>query len=139
MVRERVLREGCVRERKRARVETVHREMRSRECPNRAREAFDQRVVSPCCSTSCSAPWIVWQGWKFIEPGLYRQEKRFVRFLVPGSALLTLAGLAFLGLFWSGPRLDVRGRVGTQRVAGTTGAGSHTSSADADRRSVYLY
>ena len=43
-----------------------------------------------------TAPWIVWQGWKFIEPGLYRQEKRFVRFLVPGSALLTLAGLAFL-------------------------------------------
>lgn len=43
-----------------------------------------------------SAPWIVWQAWKFIEPGLYRQEKRFVRFLVPGSTLLTLSGLAFL-------------------------------------------
>ncbi len=43
-----------------------------------------------------TAPWIIWQGWKFIEPGLYRQEKRFVRFLVPGSALLTIAGIAFL-------------------------------------------
>ncbi len=43
-----------------------------------------------------TAPWIVWQAWKFIEPGLYRQEKRFVRFLVPGSALLMLSGLAFL-------------------------------------------
>ena len=43
-----------------------------------------------------TAPWIIWQGWKFIEPGLYRQEKRFVRFLVPGSALLTMAGIAFL-------------------------------------------
>lgn len=43
-----------------------------------------------------TAPWIIWQGWKFIEPGLYRQEKRFVRFLVPGSAILMLSGLAFL-------------------------------------------
>ena len=38
----------------------------------------------------------LWQAWKFIEPGLYRQEKRFVRFLVPGSALLTITGIAFL-------------------------------------------
>ncbi|MEC8320578.1 MAG: twin-arginine translocase subunit TatC [Planctomycetota bacterium] len=45
-----------------------------------------------------TAPWIVWQAWKFIEPGLYRQEKRFVRFLVPGSAILTVAGLSFL--YW---------------------------------------
>ena len=43
-----------------------------------------------------TAPWIVWQGWKFIEPGLYRQEKRFVHFLVPGSTILMLSGLAFL-------------------------------------------
>lgn len=43
-----------------------------------------------------TAPWIIWQAWKFIEPGLYRQEKRFVRFLIPGSAILTAAGLAFL-------------------------------------------
>ena len=45
-----------------------------------------------------SAPWILWQAWKFIEPGLYREEKRFVHVLLPGSALLTLAGLAFL--YW---------------------------------------
>lgn len=45
-----------------------------------------------------SAPWILWQAWKFIEPGLYREEKRFVHFLLPGSAILTLTGLAFL--YW---------------------------------------
>lgn len=45
-----------------------------------------------------SAPWIFWQVWKFIEPGLYREEKRFVHFLLPGSAILTLTGLAFL--YW---------------------------------------
>ena len=43
-----------------------------------------------------SGPWILWQGWKFIEPGLYNQERRFVHLLVPGSALLTIAGLALL-------------------------------------------
>jgi sec-independent protein translocase protein TatC len=45
-----------------------------------------------------SAPWILWQAWKFIEPGLYREEKRFVHVLLPGSAILTLTGLAFL--YW---------------------------------------
>jgi sec-independent protein translocase protein TatC len=45
-----------------------------------------------------SAPWILWQSWKFVEPGLYNQEKRFVYFLIPGSAILTAAGLALL--YW---------------------------------------
>ncbi len=45
-----------------------------------------------------SAPWILWQTWKFIEPGLYREEKRFVHVLIPGSAVLTVTGLAFL--YW---------------------------------------
>ena len=45
-----------------------------------------------------SAPWILWQAWKFVEPGLYTQEKRFVHFLIPGSALLTASGLALL--YW---------------------------------------
>lgn len=43
-----------------------------------------------------SAPWILWQLWKFIEPGLYSSEKRFVRFLIPLSTLLTVTGLALL-------------------------------------------
>jgi sec-independent protein translocase protein TatC len=41
-------------------------------------------------------PWVLWQAWKFIEPGLYKQERRFVHLLIPGSALLTMAGLALL-------------------------------------------
>ena len=43
-----------------------------------------------------SCPWILWQAWKFIEPGLYKQERRFVHLLIPGSAILTVAGLALL-------------------------------------------
>lgn len=45
-----------------------------------------------------SAPWILWQGWLFVRPGLYRSERRFVRFLVPGSAVLTALGLALM--YW---------------------------------------
>jgi Sec-independent protein secretion pathway component TatC len=43
-----------------------------------------------------SAPWIVWQTWKFVQPGLYGHEQRFVRFLIPGSAILTLTGLGLM-------------------------------------------
>ena len=45
-----------------------------------------------------SAPWLLWQAWKFIEPGLYNHERRFVHFLIPGSAILTCAGLSLL--YW---------------------------------------
>jgi sec-independent protein translocase protein TatC len=43
-----------------------------------------------------SAPWLLWQGWKFIAPGLYGHERRFVHLLIPGSAVLTMAGIALL-------------------------------------------
>lgn len=43
-----------------------------------------------------SGPWIVWQIWKFVEPGLYAHERRFARLLVPGSFLLTVAGVLTL-------------------------------------------
>jgi sec-independent protein translocase protein TatC len=40
------------------------------------------------------APWILYQIWKFIGPGLYSHEKRFVHFLVPASIVLTTCGVA---------------------------------------------
>ena len=43
-----------------------------------------------------SAPWILLQAWKFIKPGLYVEERRFVHFLIPLSSILTLAGLALM-------------------------------------------
>ncbi len=43
-----------------------------------------------------SAPWILWQAWLFVRPGLYRHERRFVYFLLPGSALLTAAGVVLM-------------------------------------------
>jgi Sec-independent protein secretion pathway component TatC len=45
-----------------------------------------------------SAPWILLQLWRFIEPGLYRHERRYVHFLVPLSAVLTFLGIALF--YW---------------------------------------
>ena len=35
-----------------------------------------------------SAPWLVYQLWKFVEPGLYANERRFAHFLMPASGVL---------------------------------------------------
>jgi sec-independent protein translocase protein TatC len=43
-----------------------------------------------------SLPWLLWQGWCFIGPGLYPRERRFVYLLMPGSFLLTLVGIAVM-------------------------------------------
>lgn len=43
-----------------------------------------------------TAPWILWQAWCFVAPGLYRSERRFVAFLFPASAFLTVSGVAIL-------------------------------------------
>ena len=43
-----------------------------------------------------AGPWILYQIWKFISPGLYAQERRFVYFLIPFSTLLGFAGLALM-------------------------------------------
>lgn len=41
-------------------------------------------------------PWILYQFWLFISPGLYPHEQRFVYLLMPLSGLLTVIGLAAL-------------------------------------------
>jgi len=45
-----------------------------------------------------SLPWILWQVWLFVSPGLYAHERRYARFLVPLSALLVAVGLSGLYL-----------------------------------------
>lgn len=42
------------------------------------------------------APWILFQLWRFIAPGLYAREKRFVYFLGPFSVLLSALGVLFM-------------------------------------------
>lgn len=43
-----------------------------------------------------SLPWVLYQAWRFIAPGLYAHERRFAHFLVPLSSVLALAGLALM-------------------------------------------
>jgi Tat protein translocase TatC len=57
---------------------------------------FVQLKLSILVAVIASAPWILWQAWMFISPGLYQHERRFVNLLVPGSAILTAAGVLLL-------------------------------------------
>ncbi len=52
--------------------------------------------VSIIVAVVVGSPWIFFQLWKFVSPGLHRHEKRFVYFLVPLSGLLTASGVVFL-------------------------------------------
>ncbi len=47
-------------------------------------------------AVTLSAPWIFWQVWLFVRPGLYRRERRFMHLLVPLSAVLTAAGIGLM-------------------------------------------
>ena len=52
--------------------------------------------VATIAALLLAGPWILFQFWLFIAPGLYRHERRFAYFLFPLSALLTVAGTLFL-------------------------------------------
>jgi len=55
-----------------------------------------QMKLSFIAALVVTAPWVLYQAWLFIAPGLYQKEKRFVHLLFPGSAVLTSAGVATL-------------------------------------------
>jgi sec-independent protein translocase protein TatC len=41
-------------------------------------------------------PWVLYQGWRFVAPGLYSHERRFVYVLMPLSITLSVAGVLFM-------------------------------------------
>ena len=66
-------------------------------------EPFSVRLtVAGYGGLALSMPVVLWQGWRFVAPGLYRHEKRYaVPFVAAGALLFFLgAGLAY----WSLPR-----------------------------------
>lgn len=47
-------------------------------------------------TTVLGGPWVIYQLWRFVAPGLYGHEKRFAYVLAPLSVLLTVGGTAFM-------------------------------------------
>lgn len=52
--------------------------------------------VSFIAAIAVGSPWLLYQLWKFVSPGLYSREKRFVYLLIPLSVTLTASAIAFL-------------------------------------------
>ena len=46
-----------------------------------------------------SLPWVLYQAWAFVAPGLYQHEKRLIAPLIISSSLLFLLGVAFCYFF----------------------------------------
>jgi sec-independent protein translocase protein TatC len=51
--------------------------------------------VALVCGVVLSMPWILFQVWRFISPGLKKSEKKYVYIFVPSAFLLFLTGVSF--------------------------------------------
>jgi sec-independent protein translocase protein TatC len=59
-------------------------------------ESFNASVlVAVAVTVLLGAPWILWQLWRFIAPGLHSHERRFVYVLLPLSGVLTITSMVF--------------------------------------------
>lgn len=54
--------------------------------------------VALVCGVILSMPWILYQLWRFISPGLETSEKRYVYVFVPSATFLFLIGVVFAWL-----------------------------------------
>ncbi|SFV03815.1 twin-arginine translocase subunit TatC [Pseudoduganella namucuonensis] len=64
-------------------------------------------------------PWVLYQAWAFIAPGLYTHEKRLVAPLVISSSLLFAAGVAFCYFFVFGRVFSFISEFSPQSIAVT--------------------
>ena len=64
-------------------------------------------------------PWVLYQLWAFIAPGLYTHEKRLVAPLVISSSLLFMAGVAFCYFFVFGRVFKFIGEFSPSSIAVT--------------------
>lgn len=60
---------------------------------------FIPMKVAALAAFVAALPFILYQGWAFVAPGLYSHEKRFVLPLIVSSTLLFIAGMAFCHFF----------------------------------------
>jgi sec-independent protein translocase protein TatC len=51
--------------------------------------------VTLFCAFLLSLPYVLWQAWAFVAPGLYRHEKRLAAPLIASSVLMFAAGMAY--------------------------------------------
>ena len=66
-----------------------------------------------------SLPWVFYQAWAFIAPGLYAHEKRLVLPLVISSSLLFIGGVAFCYFFVFGRVFHFNGEFAPTSIAVT--------------------
>jgi len=63
-------------------------------------ETFSAYIkVSLIAAVVVGGPWLFYQLWLFVSPGLFRRERRFIYFLLPLSFVLTVSGVSFLYRF----------------------------------------
>ena len=73
-------------------------------------------------------PWVLYQIWKFVAPGLYQHEKRLILPLVSSSYVLFLCGVTF-AYFPVFPRSSTSWRTTTRRSGRTCRPTSTSTSA----------
>jgi sec-independent protein translocase protein TatC len=60
-------------------------------------EAFSTYMkVGLIATVIVGLPWVLFQLWKFVAPGLYPSERRYVYFIVPLSSTLMIGSMVFL-------------------------------------------
>ncbi len=62
-------------------------------------------------------PWVLYQVWAFVAPGLYRHERRLVLPLVASSTILFYLGVAFCYFFVFGQAFPAIQSMAPQSVA----------------------
>ena len=73
--------------------------------------------VTALAAFGLSLPWVLYQVWAFVAPGLYQHEKRLVMPLVMASTLLFYAGAAFCYFFVFGQAFPAIQRMAPISVA----------------------
>src|SRR5258705_312337 len=56
---------------------------------------FTELKAALFCGVILASPWIFWQLWRFVAPGLYRQEQRLLMLFVIGASFCFALGIAF--------------------------------------------